>query len=125
MSKDFIKPRFLIERLKKIINKHNVLLTKVSYVRYKTRSHLSEVIFYNTLTLATCILSFLARLRSLQKKLTNLHYVHSRKNCWQKRERNEVMQISENNHNFRLPLKIISGFNCNDKDTFSFVKTTS
>ena len=107
-----------------MINKHNVLLTKVSYVRYKTRPHLSVFIFYNTLTLATCILSFLARLVSLQKKLTNLHYVHSRKNCWHKRERNEVMQNSENDHKFRLPL-LISGFNCSGNDTFLFVKTTS
>ena len=90
----------------------------------KQDPHLRVVIFYNTLTLATCILSFLARLRSLQKKLTNLHYVHSSKNCWQKRERNEVMQISENNHKFSLPL-LISGFNCSGKDTFLFVKTTS
>ena len=56
------------------------------------------------------------------KELTNLHYVHSRKNCWHERERNEVVQISENNHNFRIPLKITSGFNCSGKDTFC-VKT--
>ena len=47
-----------------------------------------------------------------------------KRNCWHKRERNEVMQILKNNHNFGLLLKIMADFNCSGKDTFCCVKTT-